>query len=75
NQFHALDGKGYSFLADCILKLDPINPQTASRMLTALTMWKRYNPVRQQLMQEQLKRIAALPGLSSDVGEIVERSL
>ncbi len=74
-QFHAGDGSGYSFLADRIMELDPMNPQIASRMLTPLTMWKRYDVDRQQLMRTELERIAVLPGLSGDVEEIVEKSL
>ncbi|WP_417910564.1 aminopeptidase N [Candidatus Electronema sp. PJ] len=74
-QFHAVDGTGYAFLADCVLELDPANPQVAARMLTPLTQWKRYDARRQQLMQAELERIAALPGLSRDVGELVAKSL
>jgi len=74
-QFHAADGQGYSFLADHILALDTLNPQIAARLLTPLTLWRRYDETRQQLMQEQLQRINAEKKLSSDVREIVGRSL
>jgi aminopeptidase N len=74
-QFHALDGQGYTFLADHILALDALNPQIAARLLTPLTLWRRYDEMRQQLMQEQLQRINAEKKLSSDVREIVGRSL
>jgi aminopeptidase N len=73
-QFHAKDGRGYTFLADRIIELDPKNPQIASRLVTPLTMWKRYDTSRQELMRAELERIGALPGLSGDVGEIVEKS-
>jgi len=73
-QFHAKDGSGYTFLADRIIELDPKNPQIASRLVTPLTMWKRYDTSRQELMRAELERIGALPGLSGDVGEIVEKS-
>ena len=74
-QFHVEDGSGYSFLGNRIMELDPMNPQIAARMLTPLTMWKRYDSNRQKLMKTELERIAALPGLSGDVSEIVEKSL
>ncbi len=74
-QFHAADGSGYRFLADHVLELDAINPQIAARLLTPLTMLKRYDAGRRELMREQLRRIAARPGLSDDVAEIVGRSL
>ena len=75
HQFHAEDGQGYIFLTDHILALDPMNPQIAARLLTPLTLWRRYDAARQQLMQEQLERINAERELSSDVREIVGRSL
>ncbi len=74
-QFHAKDGSGYTFLSDRIIELDPMNPQVASRLVTPLTMWKRYDVDRQQLMKAELERIGAIAGLSGDVGEIVEKSL
>jgi aminopeptidase N len=75
HQFHAGDGSGYTFLTDRILELDSVNPQIASRLLTPLTQWRRYDSNRQQLMKQQLERIASREGLSRDVAEIVEKSL
>jgi aminopeptidase N len=75
SQFHAVDGGGYAFLGDQVLVLDKLNPQIASRMLTPMTQWKRYDAVRQQLIREQLERIGGTPSLSDDVKEIVEKSL
>jgi aminopeptidase N len=74
-QFHAADGAGYAFLGDQVCLLDELNPQIAARMLTPLTQWRRYDSDRQQLMRAQLERIGALPSLSDDVKEIVEKSL
>ena len=72
--FHHESGSGYEFLADQVLILDKLNPQIASRQLTPLTRWKKYDPARQALMQAQLMRIKAEPSLSKDVFEIVEKS-
>jgi aminopeptidase N len=72
--FHHESGSGYEFLADQVLVLDKLNPQIASRQLTPLTRWKKYDPARQALMQAQLMRIKAQKGLSKDVFEIVEKS-
>src|SRR5690606_1620272 len=41
--FHAADGKGYDFLAECLMKMDPVNPQIAARMSTAFETWPRYD--------------------------------
>ncbi|WP_448875035.1 aminopeptidase N [Desulfobulbus propionicus] len=74
-QFHAADGSGYAFLGDQICLLDQLNPQIASRMITPLTQWRRYDEGRRQLMRSQLERIGNQPDLSDDVKEIVEKSL
>ncbi len=74
-RFHALDGKGYKFLADYIILLDAKNPQLASRLVTPLSRWKRYEEKRQNLMKAQLGRISDIEGLSPDVFELVSKSL
>jgi aminopeptidase N len=73
--FHAADGRGYAFVADQILALDPLNPQVAARFASAFNPWRRFDAARQALMRAQLERMASRPGLSKDVHEIVERSL
>lgn len=74
-RFHAASGAGYVFLADQILALDPLNPQIASRLMTPFTSWKRYDTSRQQLMRQQMERIAGQTGLSAGVYELVQKSL
>jgi aminopeptidase N len=73
--FHDKAGEGYKYLADKIIVLNKQNPQIASRLLTPLTKWKKYNPERQALMKSQLERIMAEPDLSKDVFEVVSKSL
>ena len=73
--FHHASGAGYRLLADWLIKLDPLNPQTAARMSTAFETWRRYDAAHQALAKAQLARIAATPGLSSDLGEMVGRML
>lgn len=73
--FHATDGGGYRFLADQVLTLDGLNPQVAARLLTALSGWRRFDEARQRLMEEELVRIKATGGLSSDVYEVVVKAL
>jgi aminopeptidase N len=73
--YHDAAGRGYVFLADRVLELDPLNPQVAARMVTALARWRRFDSSRQQLMRAQLERIRGQAGLSNDVGEIVSKSL
>ena len=73
--FHAADGSGYKVIADCIIALDPINPQTAARFVPALGKWRRIEPGRAALMKGELERIAAQDNLSRDTFEQVSRSL
>jgi len=73
--FHGLDGEGYRFLADKIIELDKQNPQVASRLLTPLTRWKRYDEQRQALMKAQLQRIIESGDLSGDVYEVLSKSM
>ena len=74
-QFHRSDAQGYALLGDLLIKLNAINPQNASRMLTPFMSWKRYDDVRSQAMKLQLQRLANLDGLSADLYEKVEKAL
>ncbi|OZG74006.1 aminopeptidase N [Hahella sp. CCB-MM4] len=74
-QFHQADVSGYEFLADWILKLNKLNPQIASRLVTPLTRWKRFESSRSDAMKSSLERIAREPALSKDVYEVVSKSL
>ena len=74
-RFHDISGAGYAFLSDRIIELNASNPQIAARMLSPLTSWKRYDPVRQDLIRHQLERILAVNNLSGDVDEIARKSL
>lgn len=73
--FHAEDGSGYEFLADCVLELNDFNPQVAARIVRPLMTWKNFEPVRGSHMRAQLERIQEHEGLSKDVYEIVDKSL
>ncbi|WP_312935894.1 aminopeptidase N [Pseudomonas sp.] len=73
--FHAADGSGYHFLADLVIELNAFNPQIASRQLAPLTRWRKYDAARQALMKGELQRILDSGALSSDVYEVVSKSL
>ncbi|WP_018151577.1 aminopeptidase N [Leeia oryzae] len=73
--FHAKDGQGYEFIADQVIALNAINPQVASRVVSAFNRWKKYDAARQAQMKAALARIASHEGLSSDVFEIVTKAL
>ena len=73
--FHDLTGAGYRFITDRIIELDGLNSQGAARLASAFNRWKRYDGVRQGMMRSQLQRLAGIPGLSSDVSEILANAL
>ncbi|AUW56791.1 aminopeptidase N [Sphingobium sp. SCG-1] len=73
--FHQGNGEGYRMVADIIIALDPLNPQTAARLVPPLGRWRRFGAQRGQAMRAELERILATPGLSKDVIEQVTKSL
>ena len=74
-QFNRLDGKGYDFVADFVLALDPKNPQVAARLTGAFRSWRALEPRRRERAEHTLRRITSAPSLSRDVGDIVARTL
>ena len=74
-QFHAVGGAGYVLLADQLLAVDKVNPQSAARLAVPLGRWRRFDAARGSLMRAQLERILAAPGVSKDVLEMASRSL
>jgi len=73
--FHAADGSGYRFVAEQIIKLDPINPQVASRLARSFDRWKRFDSGRQQHSRVALESVRNQTGLSRDVFEVVDKAL
>jgi aminopeptidase N len=71
--FHHASGAGYALLADWLIKLDPVNPQTTARMCSAFQTWKRYDADRQALIRAQVQRILDTPDLSRDTTEMLSR--
>ncbi len=75
SRFHAGDGEGYRFVADWLIRLDAVNPQTAARVAGVFETWPRYDGGRQALMRAEMERLVAVPDLSRNTREIVERML
>jgi aminopeptidase N len=73
--FHRADGAGYRFVADWLIRLDAVNPQTTARVAGVFETMRRYDTARQTLMRAELERIAAVGDLSKNTREIVERIL
>jgi len=74
-RFHAADGSGYEFIAEQVLRLDPLNPQIAARLVSVFNNWKKFTETHKTKMNYQLQKIVKTPKLSGDVFEIVSKAL
>ena len=74
-KFHDPSGQGYAIIRDAIIELNRINPQIASRQISPFREWRRYTPTLQVKMKDALQTILDTPSLSSDVFEVVSKSL
>ncbi len=73
--FHALDGSGYTFIADKVLELDKLNPQIASGLSGVFKDYGKLNDKAKALMKIELKKIVNTKDLSKNVYEIVSKIL
>ncbi|MBB3215541.1 aminopeptidase N [Ochrobactrum sp. RC6B] len=73
--FNRKDGAAYEFFADTILSIDPENPQLAARLLTALRSWRSLEDTRREHARAALARISGAGKLSTDLRDIVDRTL
>jgi aminopeptidase N len=73
--FHAASGEGYRFVATLAEDIDALNPALAARLLTSFESWRRFDPGRQSHARAALEALAALPHLSKNTREMVERAL
>ncbi|EJB03556.1 aminopeptidase N [Rhizobium leguminosarum bv. trifolii WSM597] len=73
--FGRADGEGYRFLARQILDIDERNPQLAARILTSMRSWRSLEPGRAEHARAALNEIEQAAALSTDVRDIVERTL
>jgi len=73
--FHAVDGRGYEFVARHIIEIDAFNPQIAARLATSFRTWRDLTPPLAKRARAALSKIADSPGLSRDVQEMVERMM
>ena len=73
--FHNVSGRGYRFVADQLIALDKLNPQTAAKLIPPLGRWRRFDAARAELMRAELERIVRTPGLSKDMFEQATKSL
>ena len=73
--FHEISGNGYRFLADSVIEYDRSNPMVAARLAGGFNRWRKFDSKRQELMQSEMERVAGVDELSTDVREIISKSL
>ncbi|MFC0323963.1 aminopeptidase N [Gallibacterium melopsittaci] len=73
--FHMIDGSGYRFLVDILIRLNSSNPQIAARLVEPLIRFARYDNQRQTLMKRGLERLRDVENLSRDLFEKIEKAL
>ncbi|WP_394173223.1 aminopeptidase N [Thalassotalea litorea] len=73
--FHDPSGQGYEWLATQIEALDKINPQVASRLITALIQGQGFCEAVQLKLRQQLVRLQGLDNISADIGEKISAAL
>ncbi|MFM2484072.1 aminopeptidase N [Celerinatantimonas yamalensis] len=73
--FHAEDGSGYEFLSEILMQLNENNPQLAAGLLTPLIQFARLGKTRQAKIKVILGKLAALPNISGDLYEKVDKAL
>ncbi len=74
-RFHDERGHGYALLSRHVLEADRLNPQSAARLVQPLTRWRRLVEPFGGLMRAELERVAARPGLSRDLLDVVTTGL
>ncbi|MDP8051070.1 aminopeptidase N [Pasteurella atlantica] len=73
--FHKIDGSGYRFLVEILIKLNEINPQVGARLIEPLIKFSRYDTQRQTLMRRGLKRLLDIDNLSDALFEKIDKAL
>ena len=73
--FHANDGSGYLYLARHIAQIDQRNPQVAARIVLPLTRFSLYSDERKAMMKGALARIKSAGGISTDLSEVISKSM
>jgi aminopeptidase N len=73
-QFHRPDQDSYAFMADRILEVDKLNPQTAARLAGAFDVWTKLPEISRLKAHREIERLVRA-NLSSNAHEIVQKSL
>jgi len=73
--FHAKDGSGYQFLTENLLEIDKLNAQLSARLAGTFKLYKKMNPINQELIKVELEKIVTTQGISKNLYEITSKIL
>jgi aminopeptidase N len=73
-QFHRPDQDTYAFMADRVIEVDKLNPQTAARLAASFDVWTKLPTLNRNKAHRELERMIR-SGLSSNTHEIVQKAL
>lgn len=73
--FHQAQGEGYRLLTEEIAHIDALNPQLASRLMSAMSAWKRLDAERKDHAQQALTKLSQHANISTDLQENLTRLL
>ncbi len=73
--FNDIEGKGYEFFTDRILKVDKFNPQISAGLAKILNYRRKLDKTRAQNLVRCLERIKNNPEISNDLLEVVTKNL
>jgi len=74
-QFHEATGAGYRLFAEVTLAADRLKPESVHWLMPQAMQWRRYDAGRQGLMQAELERMRATPGISRGLRELLTNAL
>ena len=69
--FHHDSGSGYQLLANTLAQLDPLNPQTASRLAKRFQILPKLSPEHQAMARQALRHALGGQKLSRDTEEVL----
>ena len=73
--FHHKSGRGYEYVAQQVIKIDPLNPHMASALAQAFKDYRKFPTFKQKMMKDQLGNILDVKALSKNTFEIVDKIL
>ena len=73
--FHVIDGAGYRLLSKVLKHVDQVRPQGTGWLMPQVMNWRRFEPIRRNLIRHELNALAATPDLSAVLAENLERAL